>query len=218
MATAMALRRAAAHSTLFSKLTNPVRALAPSSASRLFTTQTQVASSGGDDHDSVEIDHRRGSSDRGVSRRRDTAPGFFPEVFDPLAPASSLSQVLNLMDQFMDNPFSATARRGGAAGSRRGIDVKEDENGVYVRMDMPGLGREDVKITVEQNTLVIRGEGPKEESGEEEGGGRRYSSRLDLPPNVFKLDEIKAEMKNGVLKLVVPKVEEKKDVIEVKVQ
>ncbi|KAJ4832310.1 hypothetical protein Tsubulata_026978 [Turnera subulata] len=200
MATAMALRRAAAHSALFSKLTNPVRALAPSSASRLFTTQTQVASSGGDDHDSVEIDHRRGSSDRGV--------------FDPFAPASSLSQVLNLMDQFMDNPFSATARRGGAAGSRRGIDVKEDENGVYVRMDMPGLGREDVKITVEQNTLVIRGEGPKEESGEEEGGGRRYSSRLDLPPNVFKLDEIKAEMKNGVLKLVVPKVEEKKDVIE----
>ena len=50
--------------------------------------------------------------------------------------------------------------------------------------------------------------------------GRRYSSRLDLPPSVYKVDEIKAEMKNGVLKVVVPKVkeQERKDVYQVTVE
>lgn len=35
-------------------------------------------------------------------------------------------------------------------------------------------------------------------------------SRLDLPPNVYKLDSIKADMKNGVLRLVIPKLKDDK--------
>lgn len=141
------------------------------------------------------------------------------DVFDPFSTTRSLSQVLNLMDQFMENPFLAASRGVGAAGSRRGWDVKEDEDALYLRMDMPGLSREDVKVSVEQNTLTIKGEGEKE-SEEEEQSGRRYSSRLDLPPNLYKLGEIKAEMKNGVLKVAVPKVkeEERKDVFQVKIE
>nr|XP_017221576.1 PREDICTED: heat shock 22 kDa protein, mitochondrial-like [Daucus carota subsp. sativus] len=51
-------------------------------------------------------------------------------------------------------------------------------------------------------------------------GGRRYSSRIELPQNVYKVDEIKAEMTNGVLKVRVPKVkeEERKDVFQVKIE
>lgn len=86
-------------------------------------------------------------------------------------------------------------------------------------MDMPGLGKEHVKVSVEQNTLTIKGEG-KKESEDEDVPGRRYSSRIDLPPDLYKLEEIKAEMKNGVLKVVVPKVkdEERKDVFQVKIE
>ncbi|PPS07980.1 hypothetical protein GOBAR_AA12656 [Gossypium barbadense] len=104
-----------------------------------------------------------------------------------------------------------------------GWDMREDNNALYIRIEMPGLSKEDVKISVEQNTLIIRGEGGKDWEGEEEeeeGGGRRYSSRLDLPPTMYKVDEIKAEMKNGVLKVVVPKVkeDERKDVYQVTVE
>lgn len=138
-------------------------------------------------------------------------------MLDPFSPTRSLSQVLNLMDQFMENPFVA-ASQGLGAGSMRGWDVKEDENALYIRMDMPGVGKENVKVSVEQNTLTIKGEGEKE--SEEEENRRKYSSRLDLPPNIYKLDSVRAEMKNGVLKVVVPKVkeEERKDVLEVKVE
>ena len=142
----------------------------------------------------------------------------FADVFDPLSPTRSLSQVLNLMDQFMDSPLVAASRgMGAAAGSRRGWDVKEDNEALHIRVDMPGLDKENMKISVEQNTLIIKGEGEKE--SKEGEYGRRYSSRLDLPMDLYKLDEIKAEMKNGVLKVRIPKVkeEERKDVFQVKV-
>lgn len=119
------------------------------------------------------------------------------------------------MDQLMDDPFS----RGFGSGSRRDWDVREESDALYLRIDMPGLGKEDVKISVDQNTLIIRAEGDDRESEDEEESGRRYSSRIDLPPNVYNITDIKAEMKNGVLKVLVPKVkeEERKDVFHVEI-
>ncbi|KAG2677615.1 hypothetical protein I3760_12G106100 [Carya illinoinensis] len=211
MASSMALRRVTAPA-LFSKLLNPFRStsVAPS-LSRSFSSESQLADF--DKHDrAVDVDRR---SDRSVSRRG--FPALFPDVFDPFSPTRSLSQVLNLMDQFLDNPFVA-ASQGLGAGSRRGFDVKEDNKALYLRMDMPGVDKDKVKVNVEQNTLIIQGEGEKESDDDE--NVRRYSSRLDLPPDLYKLDAIRAEMKNGVLKVVVPKVEEeeRKDVIQVKVE
>lgn len=118
------------------------------------------------------------------------------------------------MDQLMEDPFS----RGYVAGSRRGWDVREENDALYLRIDMPGLGKEDVKISVDQDTLIIRAEGDKE--SDEEESRRRYSSRIDLPQNVYNINEIKAEMKNGVLKVFVPKVKdgERKDVFHVEIQ
>lgn len=137
-------------------------------------------------------------------------------MFDPFAPTRSLSQVFNLMDQLMENPFLATSR-GMGGGSKRGWDVREDDDSLLMKIDMPGLGKEDVKVLVEQNTLVIKGEGEKESDSEE---NRRYSTRIDLSPELYKLGEIKAEMKNGVLRVVVPKAkeEEKKNVFQVQIE
>lgn len=125
---------------------------------------------------------------------------------------------MNMMDQFMLDPFFGGRGTGPAAVSRRGWDVKEDENALCLKIDMPGLDKDNVKVTVDQNTLVIRGEAEKEtEDGESQ---RRYSSRIMLEPNLYKLDEIKAEMKNGILKVNVPKVkeEERKSVQEIRIE
>ncbi|GAV78540.1 HSP20 domain-containing protein [Cephalotus follicularis] len=91
-----------------------------------------------------------------------------------------------------------------------GFDVKEDENAIYLRMDMPGVDKDKVTVCVEGNTLILKGEegGEREEEEEEEENVRRYSGRIDLPPSLYKVDAIRAELKNGVLKIVVPKVEE----------
>ena len=120
------------------------------------------------------------------------------------------------MDQFMTSPLVAAARGMGAV-ARRGWDVKEGKDALFLRMDMPGLGKEDVNVSVEQNTLIIKGQGGKE--SEDDESGRKYSSRIDLPDQLYKLDEIKAEMKNGVLKVVIPKAmeDEKKSVFQVNI-
>lgn len=209
MASSLALKRLVAGNLLPKTLSSARPAAISPSASRLFTTSSLRQYDPEEDDRDVDVDRRAG---RSLPRRRDD---FFSDVFDPFSPTRSLSQVLNLMDQMMENPFLAS--RGVGAGIRRGYDVKETEDALNLRIDMPGLDKEDVKVSVEQNTLVIRGEGEKESESEE--SGRKYTSRLDLPDKAYKLDEIKAEMKNGVLKVVVPKIkeEERNDVYQIKV-
>ncbi|KFK40941.1 hypothetical protein AALP_AA2G064000 [Arabis alpina] len=57
----------------------------------------------------------------------DRCSDFFPDVFDPFSPTTSVSQVLNLMDQFMENPLLSSVTRG--------WDIKEKEDALYLRMD-----------------------------------------------------------------------------------
>lgn len=135
---------------------------------------------------------------------------------DPFVPRSTVSQLLNMMDSMIEGPFQSSARSSG--GIRRGWEAREDTDALYLRIDMPGLGKENVKVSAEQGTLVIKGEG-EVEAGEEESR-RRYSTRIDLAPEIYELDSIRAEMRNGVLKVVVPKAkqEERKDVFRVNVE
>lgn len=143
----------------------------------------------------------------------------FPNIFeDPFYPMRSLGFGL---DQLFDNPFLAASRRTGDAiigGSRKPWGATEDKEALHLRVDMPGLGKEDVKVYAEGNALVIKGESLSE--AELNGSGRKYSSRIELPAKVYKLDQIKAQMKNGVLKVTVPKLteEEIKNVINVNIE
>nr|P11890.1 RecName: Full=Small heat shock protein, chloroplastic; Flags: Precursor [Oxybasis rubra]CAA33388.1 unnamed protein product [Oxybasis rubra] len=200
----MALRRLASRNLVSGGIFRPL------SVSRSFNTNAQM---GRVDHDH-ELDDR--SNRAPISRRGDFPASFFSDVFDPFRATRSVGQLMNLMDQLMENPFMAASRGSGRA-MRRGWDVREDEEALELKVDMPGLAKEDVKVSVEDNTLIIKSEAEKET--EEEEQRRRYSSRIELTPNLYKIDGIKAEMKNGVLKVTVPKIkeEEKKDVFQVMV-
>ncbi|KAL2550123.1 23.6 kDa heat shock protein [Forsythia ovata] len=195
MASSLAMKRLLASNFLPRSL-RPVRAVAQPASSRFFNTNAMREY----DRDERELDVDRRSD------RRIFSP--FSEVFDPFS-SRSLSQILNMMDQFMESPV--------ASGIPRNWDARETDDGLNLRMDMPGLGKEDVKVSVEQSTLIIKGEGKKEL---EEESGRRYSSRIDLPENLYKTNEIKAEMKNGVLKVFIPKIkqEERSDVVHVTIE
>ncbi|RLN12948.1 26.2 kDa heat shock protein, mitochondrial-like isoform X2 [Panicum miliaceum] len=118
----------------------------------------------------------------------------------------------------------ALTEHGGGAASGTGLSghgwwvSKEDDDAVQLKVAMPGLGKEHVKVSAEKNILVIKGEGDKDP--EDRKGPARYTRRVQLPAEAFKMDQIKAEMNNGVLKVTVPKIkpEERKDVFQIKVE
>ena len=104
------------------------------------------------------------------------------------------------------------------------MDVYETDDEVVIEVEIPGIDRKDVKITVEENILKISGE--KKVEREQKGKNYYYVERsagkferaIRLPDYVD-VEKIKAEYKNGVLTIRVPKKEErKKKVIEVEVQ
>ncbi|KAJ1687201.1 hypothetical protein LUZ63_018591 [Rhynchospora breviuscula] len=199
-------------------------------ANRPFTTDSNADAAVSDEM-SIDVGRHPTTTPQPTrrGRRDDFLPGFFSEPWDPFNPGRTLNQVLNYMDQLMDAPF------GGRGGLRTGWNAREDEKSLKLRVEMPGLSKDDVKVFVEDNTLVIKGEkeeedgtgnaevddtDTKENQGQAQGRARRrYSSRIEMPERGYKLDQIKAEMKHGVLRVVVPKAqeEERGDVIEVQI-
>ncbi|MBM2839971.1 MAG: Heat shock protein, Hsp20 family [Bacteroidetes bacterium] len=104
------------------------------------------------------------------------------------------------------------------------VDVAENENEVQVKVELPGVSKDDVKITMQENILTIRGEKKQEKetkNSEYHRVERSYGSfqrSFTLPTNV-KHDKIEASYNDGVLTVTLPKAEEAKPKqIEVKVK
>lgn len=91
------------------------------------------------------------------------------------------------------------------------VNISEDINSIYIHAELPGLTQEDVKLSVTDGILTLRGEKKKEEKHEERNYHRiersygEFVRQFTLPENV-KLDDIKADFKNGVLEITLPKV------------
>uniref|UniRef100_A0A803LLI8 SHSP domain-containing protein n=1 Tax=Chenopodium quinoa TaxID=63459 RepID=A0A803LLI8_CHEQI len=101
---------------------------------------------------------------------------------------------------------------------------KQDDNAIYLRMDIPGVGKEDVKVYVVGSSHMLKVKGIRKldpEFGDDaETGPKPFVYEVGLvSPSEYKVDKIKAEIKDGVLKVTVPKVkdEERMDVLHVQV-
>ncbi|GFQ05976.1 26.2 kDa heat shock protein mitochondrial [Phtheirospermum japonicum] len=80
---------------------------------------------------------------------------------------------------------------------------KDTFYGVFLRVDMPGVGKESVKVRIEKDTVIMKGEGQKD--FEDDELGPRYYFSIQLPIEQYNTDGVKANMVNGVLKVFVPK-------------
>ncbi|XP_047064356.1 26.2 kDa heat shock protein, mitochondrial-like [Lolium rigidum] len=227
MASAVASKGAPLASLLKKLLAEPSAsgALRPASltaARRLLNTKGSDVRCYDDDDTSDESGSEYEDADAAGGRRRlardFTAPSFFSQdVLDRFGAPTSLGRLLAQMEGASSglSPASASSPRCG------GWSVaKEDDEAVCLKVVMPGLGKEHVKVWAEQNSVMIKGEGEKEPWADEDAAVPRYSRRIEMPADAFKMDKIKAEMKNGVLRVTVPKVkdEERKDVFQVKVE
>jgi HSP20 family protein len=104
------------------------------------------------------------------------------------------------------------------------VDIAEHENEYLVKVELPGVSKDDVKITMQENILTIRGEKKQEKETKESNlhrVERSYGSfqRSFTLPTTVKSDKIEASYKDGILSVTLPKAEEAKPKqIEVKVK
>jgi HSP20 family protein len=94
-------------------------------------------------------------------------------------------------------------------------DVSEDENTLHISMELPGVDPSDVRLSLENNVLTIRGE-KKQQSEENNERVHRFErtygmfERTFVLPNTVDPDKIEARYDNGVLFVAIPKAERAK--------
>ena len=92
------------------------------------------------------------------------------------------------------------------------VDIKEEDGRFVLKADVPGVDPKDIEVTMEQGVLTIKGE-RKYESEDEANGYKRversygtFYRRFSLP-DTANAEDITAKGKDGVLEVVIPKLE-----------
>jgi HSP20 family protein len=110
------------------------------------------------------------------------------------------------LDQLFESPLTGWAPA---------LDVQEDKDNFTIRVEVPGLKREDIDVSLQDGALIISGErrSEKVEEGVEIHRQERFYGKfqraLTLPEPVA-ADKVKADYKDGVLTVTLPKTEEAK--------
>jgi len=95
------------------------------------------------------------------------------------------------------------------------VDIYEDKNAIVLEADLPGIKPEDFKLSIENYKLSLSGEHKFEKEEKSENFHRversygSFTRNFTLPSTV-NVDEVKAEFKDGVLRVTLPKREEVK--------
>jgi len=130
--------------------------------------------------------------------------------WEPFAELESLQKEMNrLFEQ-----FTPTRREHLFGGSFvPAVEIKDNENSVDLKVELPGLAPEDIDIQVSADAVSITGERRTETKTEEDGMTRsefhygRFQRVVPLPAQVQN-NAVEADYKDGILRLHMPKDEE----------
>ena len=139
-----------------------------------------------------------------------------------LDPRRELEQLQRRMDRLFQNAFGLE-RSPWQVGVYPLVNISEDRDHIFVRAELPGVKAEDLEITIQDNSLILRGQRqiPTEEKQvnyhrrERESG---FFRRVVALPARIQADKVEATCKDGILTIKLAKPEEVKPrKIEVKV-
>ncbi|OGH55740.1 MAG: hypothetical protein A3G34_01485 [Candidatus Lindowbacteria bacterium RIFCSPLOWO2_12_FULL_62_27] len=112
----------------------------------------------------------------------------------------------------LDRVFNdgGTARPVAAVGLSPAVDIIEEKDRLLIKADLPGLKKDDIKITVEDDVMILEAQKKEEKQTdgtdyhliERSSGTYRRSFRL---PNTVDMAKVDAQFQDGVLTLVLPK-------------
>ena len=128
-----------------------------------------------------------------------------------------MNEAQNRLRRFFGNELFETFPLTEPVGWVPKVEILETEKELLLTAELPGMERENVEITFEDEILTIQGEKKEEKyetALEEKNGGPRYHvwertygsfRRTFTLPRIIDAEKIEAEMKQGVLKIHMPK-------------
>ena len=140
--------------------------------------------------------------------------------FNPARELLDMEREFNRMFNSFGNRFGLTKKDGKDDEYENAVwvpltDVAEDNDNYYLKADLPGIKKEDVKISYSDGSLSISGERSQEKETKDKKFHRiersygKYYRSFSIP-NEIKEDKIKAEFTDGQLNITIPKAEEVK--------
>jgi HSP20 family protein len=129
-----------------------------------------------------------------------------------------MSALPDRLDRFFDDPFlrfGRMAEDGGLGMWNPAVDLYEKDDYFMIKAELPGVDKNDINIDLKDRLLTLSGERTHDKEVNEENYYRRersygkFQRTFTLPADVNS-DQIKAEFKDGVLQIEIPKPEEKK--------
>src|SRR5947199_1248421 len=136
-----------------------------------------------------------------------------------LAPWEAADRWSNLRDDlnsFFELPFWSSFGRGGQlfTGWSPALDLYQNNDNVVAVIELPGIRREDIEISLNDGTLTISGERKSQSSnGEKTERTERYIGKfrrsITLPTRVD-ANKVSASYRDGILTVTLPKAEEAK--------
>ena len=133
-------------------------------------------------------------------------------------PMRDMETLHNRINRLFDGSFFPTFSLddGMSLGNWRPVvDIYENEDTVVVKAELPGVDKKDIKVDLKDGVLTLSGERSHEKEVKEENYYRKertfgsFHRSFSVPAEIDP-DKIKAEFKDGVLKVAIPKPEEKK--------
>ena len=131
----------------------------------------------------------------------------------------SLGRLFDLrdeIDRLFDLPLAGvTGTSPWMSGWTPALDVYEDNDQFVVKAELPGMKKDDIEITFHNGSLTISGERTSEHESKDASVYRseryvgRFQRTVDLPAAVA-ADKVKAEYRDGIVSITLPKAEEAK--------
>jgi HSP20 family protein len=134
------------------------------------------------------------------------------------SPWKEMPVLYNRFNRVFDDPFFHVGQMDDDAGMdlwNPAVDLYEKDDHFMIKAELPGVDKKDIKINLQDRLLTLSGERTYDNEVKEENYYRRersygkFQRAFTLPADVDS-DKIKAEFKDGVLQIEVPKPEEKK--------
>lgn len=145
-------------------------------------------------------------------------------------PSEEIMKLRKEMNKLFDNFFDRREMERLYVGKpldlviKPGGNVKVSDKDVVVKLNMPGVNKKDITLNVTENYLEVKAEKKKESRLKKKGFFKEERSfrsyhQVILLPAVVKAEDAKAEYKNGVLEVRIPKKKgEKKEVKKITVK